>query len=101
MTIVDGTISVNPNNVGVGAGPHLEGLYVSKTFATGTKGPGIADNQLHIRGSVTSSTFSLQRDLLDGNQNNPGEFIESAPDLLFLYPKELGVKKVEWTEVAP
>lgn len=100
MAIVNGNIVVSPN-VG-GATPNLVGLYLADgTFSDGTLNPS-PDNQLLVRGSVVAyGGVSLQRDLGDANNTTPAEIFEYLPDQILLFPKVLGVRKINWKEVAP
>lgn len=84
----------------------LEGLYVADgTVSTGTLGPDGSgtgqDVPLSVRGSVAAYTgINLQRDLAD-NSAIPAEFFEYAPDQILLFPSTLGVRRINWKEVAP
>jgi hypothetical protein len=84
----------------------LEGLYVADgTVSTGTLGPDVndlgQDIPLSVRGSVAAYTgINLQRDLAD-NSAIPAEFFEYAPDQILLFPSTLGVRRINWKEVAP
>lgn len=87
--------------VGGGAGPNLEGIFVTDgQFQTGTSGSA-SDSQLWIRGTVAAyGGITLQRDLSD-NSVTPAELFEFAPDLELLFPRVLGARSVNWQEVAP
>ncbi len=92
-----GNIIVDPS-VGGGASVNLEGIYV----ADGQLQTGIAAIQLKVRGTVAAyGGISLQRDLGAGNSTTPAELFEFAPDLALLFPRTLGVRSMNWQEVAP
>jgi hypothetical protein len=92
MAIVDGHIVVNPTVT------DLEGIYeADNQFRTG-----VSANQLRVRGSVASyGGVFLERDLGAGNATTPSEFFEYAPDQIMLFPPALGIRKMNWKEVAP
>jgi hypothetical protein len=92
-----GNILVDPA-VGGGASPNLEGLYeADNQFKTG-----VSAIQLRVRGSVAGyDGIDLQRDLGAANGATPAEFFEFAPDQIMLFPSKLGVRKINWKEVAP
>ena len=92
-----GNILIDPT-VGGGASPNLEGIYEADAqFRTG-----LSAIQLRVRGSVTGyDKVDLQRDLGIANSNTPAEFFEFAPDQIMLFPARLGVRKINWKEVAP
>lgn len=103
-----GSIIVNPS-VGGGAEPNLEGLYVAdNNFSDGTLQPGGNDSKLWVRGSVVAfgengqEPINLQRDLgAATNVSTPSELFEYAPDQIMLFPSKLGVRRLNWKEVAP
>jgi len=92
--IVDGDVS-HPVQ------PELEGLFhADGDFFTGTLGVA-SDTQLHVNGMISSETNIVQeRDLTD-NSDTPAFFLEYAPELTLLMPKELMTKSYKWEEVAP
>ena len=91
-----GNIIVSPT-VG-GSAYDLEGIYM----ADGLFQTGIAGTALNVRGSVTGyGGISMQRDLTALGNLDPSEFYEYAPDQILLFPKKLGVRKINWKEVAP
>jgi hypothetical protein len=100
LAIVQNDINVSPSVTSI------EGLYVSDgSFSTGTLGLDIneqgQDDQLFVRGSIASYTgINLQRDLPD-NSAGPAELFEYAPDQILLFPSSIGVRKLNWKEVAP
>lgn len=101
--IASGDVNIGPD---VGDAPSsspdidIQGVfYVDKTFSTGTRGND-QDDQLYIRGSVSASNFSLQRDL-PINTLYPAEIFEFAPDLVLGWPSFLSGKNIVWKEVAP
>lgn len=97
-----GNIYVLPS-VGGGVSPNLEGIYLADgTFYTGTGGVQL-DPKLYVRGSVAAyGGVSMQRDLGGtANATTPAEFFEYAPDQVMLFPSALGVRKMNWKEVAP
>jgi hypothetical protein len=100
LAIVQNDINVSPSVASI------EGLYVSDgSFSTGTLGLDIneqgQDDQLFVRGSIASYTgIDLQRDLPD-NSAGPAELFEYAPDQILLFPSSIGVRKINWKEVAP
>jgi hypothetical protein len=97
MVVVDGNINVS-TSVGGGSGPNLEGIYE----ADGAFNTGLDDTSLYIRGSVVAyGGVNLQRDLIAGNISTPAELFEYGPDQILLYPNKLGVRRIEWKEVAP
>lgn len=97
MLIVRGNINVDPTVVG-GATPNLEGLYL----ADGTFNTGLGNSQLWVRGSLAGNLgINMQRNLGGSANSDPSEFFEYAPDQIMLYPKVLGVRKINWKEVAP
>lgn len=80
------------------ANPNLEGIYESDGIFNNTS----ANIQLWVRGSVVANGgVSLLRDLVAGNATTPAELFEYAPDQILLYPPKLGVRKLNWKEVAP
>ena len=92
-----GNILVDPA-VGGGAAPNLEGIYI----ADGQVSTGQAATELWVRGSVTGyGGVALDRDLGVADGTTPAELFEYAPDQVMLFPKELGVRKISWKEVAP
>lgn len=92
-----GNITVMPS-VGGSGGPDLEGLYLADNSFNDSTGA----TQLWVRGSVVAySNVSLLRDLAASNSNTPAEFFEYAPDQVLLYPSRLGVRRINWKEVAP
>lgn len=96
-----GNINIDPT-VG-GGGTNLEGIYFADgAISTGTTGAA-NDSQLTFRGSVSANGgISLQRDLGEpANTTTPAEVFEYAPDQIMLFPKILGVRKINWKEVAP
>lgn len=96
-----GNISID-SSVG-GGGMNLEGIYFADgQIATGTTGTA-SDSQLTFRGSVSANGgISMQRDLGEPtNTTTPAEVFEYAPDQIMLFPKILGVRKINWKEVAP
>lgn len=103
MTIVgestqgnNGNIFIN-ENIGDSSSPEIEGLY----FADNQIFTGIGNKQLHVRGSLAGlEGIILQRDL-DDNTETPSEFIEFAPDQLFLIPNNLRQRNLYWKEVQP
>ncbi len=97
MIVVKGNINVDPG-VG-GSGPNLEGLY----FSDGIFSDGVGDTQLWIRGSVVANGgISMQRDLgLAADATTPSELFAYAPDQIMLFPKVLGVRRINWKEIAP
>ena len=80
--------------------PDLEGIYFAEgQVNTGSTGTG--DQQVYVRGSIVGmGGVSLDRQLAN-NTLGPGETFDFAPDLIFLFPGFLGVKSINWTEVAP
>lgn len=99
LVIVNGNIVINPS-VGGGSGPNLEGLYVAdgevKTSTSGTNN----DPPLFVRGSIVGyQGVSLDRVLSDNS--DPAEYLEYAPDQILLFPSKLGLRKINWKEVAP
>jgi hypothetical protein len=102
MLVVEGNINISPD-VGGGASPNLEGLYIADgVLQTGTLTPGGNDTQLWLRGSVVAySGISLSRDLKDSNGVTPGELFEYAPDQIMLFPDVFATRKINWKEVAP
>jgi hypothetical protein len=97
MLVVRGNINVDPL-VGGGATPNLEGLYL----ADGTFNDGVGNTQLWVRGSIVGNLgVNMQRDLGGTANSDPSEFFEYAPDLSMLYPSILGIRKINWKEVAP
>jgi len=45
---------------------------------------------------------NLQRNLIGNDDRDaPAELFEFAPELFFLYPKDLRIPKYNWEEVAP
>lgn len=97
LTAVNGNINVT-STVGGGSGPNLEGIYE----ADGTFTDGIGATPLRVRGSIVAyGGVNLQRDLAVGNITTPAELFELAPDQLLLYPGKLGVRRINWKEVAP
>ncbi len=94
-TFVQGNINVDPL-VGGGGVPNLEGMYL----ADGSVNTGTGVTQLYVRGSVTGyGGISLQRNL--ANNSVPAELFEYAPDQILLFPTKLGLRKLNWKEVAP
>jgi hypothetical protein len=94
-----GNIIIDPSVGGMADGvPEIQGLYL----ADGTFSTGVADTQLHIKGAVAGlNGVNLQRDLVDDSVT-PAEYFEYAPDqVMFLINKNLGVRKLNWKEVAP
>lgn len=80
------------------ANPNLEGIYESDGVFNDTS----ANTQLWVRGSVVANGgVSLLRDLVAGNATTPAELFEYAPDQILLYPPKLGIRKLNWKEVAP
>lgn len=103
MVIVKGNIVVS-QAVGGGAAPNLEGIYVADgSFSDKIGGvimPG-SDIPLWVRGSVVAyGGAGLLRDLGVGNAS-PAELFEYAPDQIMLFPTKLGIRKIDWKEVAP
>lgn len=98
-----GNIRINPS-IGGGAGPNLEGIYEADgTFDTGTTGTK-SDSTLIVRGSVVAyDGFALKRDLGSAtNATTKAELFQFAPDQIMLYPAtKLGIRKLNWKEVAP
>ncbi len=97
-----GNIFVSPT-VGGGATPNLEGIYLADgVVRTGTNTTS-NDIKIYFRGSVTGyDGVNLERDLgAATNSTTPSEFFEYAPDQIMLFPKEFGVRKINWKEVAP
>jgi hypothetical protein len=95
-----GNIIVNPTVGGVPpqASANIEGIYE----ADGNFSDGVGNNQLWVRGSVVAyGNITLQRDLGVTNASTPAELFEFAPDLMLLYPNKLGVRRINWKEVAP
>lgn len=99
MVIVNGNTTIDPT-VGGGGGANLEGIYVSDgIFNTGT-----AATQLWTRGSVVAygGINMAGRDLGNpANSSTPSILFEFAPDQILLFPSKLGVRKINWKEVAP
>lgn len=99
MVIVNGNITVDPT-VGGSGGADLEGIYVADgIFNTGT-----AATQLWTRGSVVAygGINMGGRDLGNpANASTPSVLFEYAPDQILLFPSKLGVRKINWKEVAP
>jgi hypothetical protein len=99
--IVNGNIVVDPL-VGGGTEPNLEGIYVADTeFQTG-----VGNLKLWVRGSVVGYSglkgVNMQRDLGDAiNGDESSELFEYAPDQILMFPSTLGVRKINWKEVAP
>lgn len=98
-----GNIVVDPA-IGGGVAPNLEGIYeadgIFESGTTGTK----TDSTLWIRGSVAAySGFSLKRDLgSTTNATTKAELFTFAPDQIMLYPTaRLGIRRLNWKEVAP
>ncbi len=86
------------SSVGGSGSPQLEGIYE----ADGTFNDSIGNTQLWVRGSVVANKgVSLLRDLGGNNVNTPAEIFEYAPDQAILYPSKLGIRKLNWKEVAP
>lgn len=84
--------------------PALEGLYMADgVINTGTKQPGANDKFLYVRGALIGwGGINFQRNLGDvANENDPGEKIEYAPDLLFSFPRQLLREGLVWREIAP
>lgn len=100
MPIVEGTITVDPV-VGGGTDPHLEGVFVSNRFETPNGAPGVVDLTLRIRGTVNANEISFGRDLIDLNQTTPAEYVEYAPEFMFMVPTTLSEGGIRWKEVAP
>lgn len=92
-----GNIYVDPT-LG-GGSPDLEGIYI----ADGHFDTGDTDIALSVRGSVVAyNGVVMKRDLDTGIGNgSPAEFFEYAPDQILLFPSKLGVRKINWKEVAP
>lgn len=91
-----GNITVNP---ALGGNPYdLEGIYI----ADGTFSTGVAATQLKVRGTVVGyEGISLQRDLGGSNFTTPAELFEYAPDQILLFSSNMGVRRINWKEVAP
>lgn len=108
MAVVRGNINVSPSVKDAGglgstpdSLPELEGVYFAGgSFSTGSNSSPNSDNQLHIRGSVSAGSFSLQRSLPD-NSAIPAEVFEFGVDQVLLLPDLLSRKQVIWKEVAP
>lgn len=100
MAIVSGNITVDPDTVG-GSNPDLEGIYfVGGEFRSESKTTGY-DTVLRLRGMVTSmNNFVLKREVSNPDVQ-PAEVFTYAPDQYLLYPKFLGLRYVNWQEVAP
>jgi len=101
MIVSKGDIDVDPT-VG-GNSPDLEGIY----YTDGKFNTGGGNQQLYVRGSIaamgtkgTNDGLNLTRDLTN-NAQAPAEIVEYAPDLLLNYPPFLGIKSIDWKEVAP
>jgi hypothetical protein len=86
------------STVGGGAAPNLEGLYLADNgFFDGSSA-----NQLWLRGSLIAyGGVTLQRDLGGLNGASPAELFEYAPDQILLFPGKLGLRRINWKEVAP
>lgn len=91
-----GNITVNP---ALGGNPYdLEGIYI----ADGTFNTGVAATQLKVRGTVVGyEGINLQRDLGSDNTTTPAEIFEYAPDQILLFSSNLGIRRINWKEVAP
>jgi len=100
--IVDPTVGSDPASVTEASPANLEGIFVSDgQFRTGTTGTS-SDLQLRVRGSIAAyGGASLQRNLGTYNPDAPAEFFEFAPDLALQFPSILGVRNMNWQEVAP
>jgi hypothetical protein len=109
MALVSGDIIVDPSvgdltyNTHSTGSPHLEGLYIAGgNFETGSYSDvAIPDNQLIVRGSVVADTYDLDRDLYDDNATYPAEIFRYGYDTLFMVPKGLRMRSIEWKEVPP
>ncbi len=104
MAIVGKNSAGLKGNIIVGSGvggtgsPELEGLYE----ADGTFSDSVGNTQLWVRGSVVANKgVSLLRDLVAANSNTPSEIFEFATDQALAYPAKLGIRRLNWKEVAP
>jgi hypothetical protein len=109
MALVDGSILVDPAvgdttyNTSATAVPHLEGLYIARdNFETGSfSDVAIPDNQLIVRGSVVATENVMERNLYSSNATYPAELFVYGHDTLFLIPRGLRMRGIEWKEVPP
>ena len=81
----------------------IDGLFLADgQFKSGTVG-GKVDKSLDVHGAVSAlSGVLLERDLGNAfNLYNPAEFVEYAPEIVALFPRELLRDRIVWREVAP
>ena len=101
LAVSTGDINIS-SEVGGGAIPNLEGVYVAdgKINIGGKSTP--PDLPLWVRGTMVGySGVGFGRDLNDGNSGTPAELFEYAPDQELLFPVELASHPKFWQEVAP
>ena len=92
-----GNITVNSNVTSI------VGLYVADNSFKDTENSTVGTEQLHVRGSIAAyGGVTMLRDVGAAlNGTTPSDLFEYAPDQILLFPRVLGVRKINWKEVAP